>query len=102
MDLVGIGRVKLELTVQGLEPEDWDHLDSVEAQVQRPSGAVDYIPADQITIDKENRKVSFVYQIVEAGEHTVPLKLNFAGDDGTIYFQITYQPYKFRAVSYWR
>jgi len=97
IDKVGAGTIRIELSIQGLQDEDWQNLQSAEVVVIEPNNHKIFIPSNNIELDKDNRKIIFDVKVEQEGEHVVVAKLNFK--DGK--YTVTYEPYRFYVANWW-
>ena len=94
MERVGLGKILLELTLDGIRDEDKDHIRNVEVQIKEPDGK---IWKTQALYDRENNVIKFIHIATKKGTHKVSAKINFDDD----YFITSIEPFVFYVSSDW-
>lgn len=69
----GLGRVRVHLKADGLEPDDWLHLQSATAIVRLPSGTRKEIPETDLKPDLQ--EIHFSLDVEQEGKYACGLKL---------------------------
>jgi len=97
IDKVGIGTIRIKMTIHGLKEEDWERLQTAEVAIIEPDGHRVFIPPERVTINKQDKQLIFDFTATKEGEHIAVAKLNF--NDGK--YTVTYEPYRFYVANWW-
>ena len=74
--LVGVGRVYVEIHIDGITDDDWAHLDSVVPVIQNPDGEL-IESAASVEIERDKRLVRFIHEFLVEGDYVIGVRCEF-------------------------